>query len=124
MSIELMPSTHLILCRLLFLLPSIFPSISVFSNELALCIRWQKYWSLSISPANEYSGFISFRIDWFELLAAQGTLKSLLQHHNSKVSIIWCLSFFMVQAYLGIGELEEICVSGYVYSSPRRKVCI
>ena len=93
MSVEsVMPSNHLILCHPLLLMPSIFPSISVFSNELAVHIRWQKYWSLSISPANEYSGFISFRIQWFDLLAAQGTFKSLLQHHSLKAWII------MVQA--------------------------
>ena len=78
-------------------LPSIFPSIGVFSNESALHIRWQKYWSFSISPSNEYPGLISFRIDWFDHLAAQGTLKSLLQNHNSKTSIHWCSAFFMVQ---------------------------
>ena len=82
---SVMPSKHLILCRPL-LLPSIFPSIRVFSNELAVRIRWPKYWSFSISPSNEYSGLISFRIDWFDLLAVQGTLKSLLQHHNLKAS--------------------------------------
>ena len=90
-SIEsVMPSSHLILCRPLLLLPSVFPSIRVFSNELVLCIRWPKYWtfSFSISPSNEYSGLISFRIDWFDLLAVQGTLKSLLQHHSSKASIL------------------------------------
>ena len=83
----------------LLLLPSIFPSIRVFSNESALCIRWPKYWSFSfnISPSNEYSGLISFRIDWLDLLAVQGTLKSLLQHHSSKASIFWCSAFFMVQ---------------------------
>ena len=89
-SIEsLMLSNHLIFCHPLFLLPSIFPSIRVFSKELALCIRWPKYWSFSfsISPSSEYSGLISFRIDWFDLLALQGTLKSLLQHHSSKASI-------------------------------------
>ena len=99
MSIELvMPSNHLILCHLL-LLPSIFPSIRVFSNELVLHIRWPKYqsFSFSISPSNEYSGLISFRIDWFDLLAVQGTLKSLLQHHSSKASILWCSAFFIVQ---------------------------
>ena len=88
MSIEsVMPSNHLILCRPLLLPPSIFPSIRVFSNESALCIRWPKYWSFSfnISPSNEYSGLISFRIDWFDLLAVQGTLKSLLQYHSSKL---------------------------------------
>ena len=88
MSVELViSSNHLILCHILLLPPSIFPSIRVFSNESALCIRWPKYWSFSISPSNEYSGLISFRIDWFDLLAVQGTLKSLLQHHSSKASI-------------------------------------
>ena len=97
MSIEsVMPSNHLILCHPLLLLPSIFPSIRIFSNESALCIRWPKYWSFSISPSNEYLQLISFRIDWFDLLAVQGTLKSLLQHHNSKASIL-CSDFFMIQ---------------------------
>ena len=93
-----MPSNHLILCHPL-LLPSIFPSIRGFSNESALCIRWSKYWSFSfsISTSNEYSGLISFRMDWLDLLAVQGTLKSLLQHHSSKASILWCSAFFMVQ---------------------------
>ena len=92
---SVMPSNHLLLCHLL-LLPSIFPSIRVFSNELALYIGWPKYWSFSfsISPSNEYSGLISFRMDWFDLLPVQGTLKSLLQHHSSKVSILWCSAFF------------------------------
>ena len=92
MSIEsVMPSNHLILCRLLLFLPSIFPSIRVFSNESAFCIRWPKYWSFSfsISRSNEYSELVSFRIDWFDLLAVQGTPKSLLQHHSSKASILW-----------------------------------
>ena len=90
MSIEsVMPPNHLILCRPLLPLPSIFPSIRVFSNELALCIRWPKYWSFSISPSNEYSGLISFRMDWFDLLAVQGTLKSLLQHCSSKELIFF-----------------------------------
>ena len=94
-----MPSSHLILCRPLLLLPPIPPSISVFSNESAPHLRWPNYWnfSFSISPSNEYSGLISFRIDWFDLLAVQGTLKSLLQHHNSKASILWLSAFFMVQ---------------------------
>ena len=99
-SIEsVMPSNHVILCCPLLLLPSIFPSIRVFSNESALCIWWPKYWSFSfsISSSNEYSGLISFRMDWFDLLAAQGTLKSLLQHHSSKPSILWHSAFFMVQ---------------------------
>ena len=93
MSIEsVMPSNHLILCPPLLLLPSIFPSIRVFSNESTLCIMWPKYWSFSfsISPANEYSGLISFRMDWLDLPAVQGTLKSLLQHHSSKASILRC----------------------------------
>ena len=100
MSIELvMPSNHLILCRPLLLLPSIFPSMRVFSNELALCIRWPKYWSFifSISPSNEYSRLISFRMDWLDLLAVQGTLKSLLQHHSLKASVLPHSAFFMVQ---------------------------
>ena len=89
MSIEsVMPSKHLILCHLLLLLPSVFPSIGVFSNESALCIRWSKHWSFSLHPSNEYSGLISIRIDWFDLLAVQGTVKSLLQHHSSKASIL------------------------------------
>ena len=94
-----MPSNHLILCRPLLLLPSIFPSIRVFSSESALYIRWPRYWSfsLSINPSNEYSGLISFRIDWFDFLSVQGTLKSLLQHHNSTASVLWCSAFFMVQ---------------------------
>ena len=100
MSIKsVMPSNHLILCCLLLLLPSIIPSIRVFSNESVLSIRWPKYWSFSfsISPSNEYSGLISLRIHWFDLLAVQETLKSLLQHHSSKASILWCSAFFIVQ---------------------------
>ena len=100
MSIELvMPSKHLILCRPLLLPPSIFPSIRVFSNESVLRIRWPKYWSFSfnINPSNEYSGLISFRIDWLHLLAVQGTLKSLLQHHSSKASVLRHSAFFIVQ---------------------------
>ena len=99
-SIEsLMPSNHLILCHPLLLLPSIFPSIRVFSNESALSIRWPKYWSfsVSISPSNEHPGLISFMMDWLDLLAVQGTLKSLLQHHSSKASILLCSAFFIVQ---------------------------
>ena len=94
-----MPSNHFILCLPLLLLPSISPSISVFSNESALRIRWPKYWSFSfnISSSSEYSGLISFRMDWWDLLAVQGTLKSLLQHHSSKASILWHLAFFRVQ---------------------------
>ena len=92
-------SSHLILCHLLLLPPSIFPSIRVFSNESVLCIRWPKYWSFSFSigPSNEYSGLISFRMDWLDLLAVQGTLKSLLQHHSSKASVLRCSAFFIVQ---------------------------
>ena len=100
MSLELvMPSSHLILCCPLLLLPSIFPSIRVFSNESALRIRWPKYWSFSfsISPSNEHPGLISFKMDWLGLLAVQGTLKSLLQHHSSKASILCCPAFFIVQ---------------------------
>ena len=96
---SVMPSNYLILSRPLLLLPSIFPSIRVFSNELALCIRWPKYWSFSfnISPSNEHPGLISFRMDWLDLLAVQGTLKSLLQHHSSKASILRCSAFLIVQ---------------------------
>ena len=100
MSIEsVMPSNHLILCHPLLLLPSVIPSIRVFSNESVLHIRWPKFWSFgfSISPSNEYSGLISFRIDWFDLFAAQGTLKSLLQYQSLKASILWRSAFFMVQ---------------------------
>ena len=93
-----MPSNHLILCQSLLLLPSIFPSIRVFSNEWALCIKWPKYWSFrfNISPSNEHPGLISFRMDWLDLLAVQGTLKSLLQHHSSKASILQCSALFTV----------------------------
>ena len=103
---SVMPSNHLILFHPLFLLPSIFPSIRVFSNESALRIRWPKHWSFSfnISPSNEYSGLISFRIDWSDLLAAQGTLKSILQHYSSKASILQRSAFFMVQ-------LSHPCIS-------------
>ena len=100
MSIKsVMPSNHLILCRPLLLLPSIFPNVRVFSNESVLHIRWPKYWSFSfsISSSNEYSGLISFRMDWLDLLEVQGTLKSLLQHHSSKPSILWYSAFFIVQ---------------------------
>ena len=97
-----MPSNHLILCRPLLLPPSIFPSIRVFSNVLVLCIRWPNYWSFSfsISPSNKYSGLISSRVDWFDLLTLQGTLKSLLQHHSLKASVLWCSVLFMVQLSL------------------------
>ena len=103
------PSNHLILCRPLLLLPSITPSIRVFSNESALHMRWPKYWSFSfsISPSNEHPGLISVRMDWLDLLADQGTLKSILQHHSSKASILWCSVFFIVQLsypYMTTGE--------------------
>ena len=110
MSIELvMPSYHLIFCYLLLLLPSILPGIRDFSNESALCIRWPRYWSFSfsISPSNEYSGLIYFRMDWLDLLEVQGTLKSLLQHHSSKASILHCSAFFIVQLshpYMSTGK--------------------
>ena len=109
MSIELvMPSNHLILCHLL-LLPLIFPSITVFSNESALRIRCPKYWSFSfnISPSNEYPGLIYFRIDWLDLLAVHGTLKSLLQHHSSKASILQCSAFFIVHSHIHTWPLEK-----------------
>ena len=104
-----MPSNHLILCHPLFLLPSVFPSIRVFSTETIICVRWPKYWSFSfsISPSNKYSGLISLRMDWFDLIAVQMTLKSLLQHHNMKASILWCSAFFMVQlshSYMTTGK--------------------
>ena len=94
-----MPPNHLLLCHPVLLLPSIFPNIRVFSNESSFCIRWPKYWSFSfnISPSNEHLGLISFRMDWLDLLAVQGTLKSLLQHHSSKASILWCSAFFIVK---------------------------
>ena len=94
-----MPSNHLILCHPLLLLPSIFTSIRVFSNKSALCVRWPKYWSFSfnISCSNEHSGLITFRMDWLDLLAVQGTLKTLLQHHRSKASVLWCSAIFIVQ---------------------------
>ena len=110
MSIEsVMPSNHLILCHPLLLLPSIFPSIRVFSDESVLHIRWPKYWTFSFNiwPSNEYSGSISFRMDWLDLLVVQGTLKSLLQHHSSEASIVRCLAFFIVQLshlYVTIGK--------------------
>ena len=123
MSIEsVMPSSHLILCRPLLLLPSIFPSSRVFSSELALHIRWLKYWSFSISPSSEYSELISFRIDWFDLLAVQGTLKSLLHHHNSKASILRCSAFFRIQLshpYMTTGKtiaLTRLTIVGKVMS--------
>ena len=114
-----MPSNHLILCCPLLLPPSTFPSIRVFSNESVLHIRWPKYWSFSfsISPSNEYSRLISFRVDWFELLAVCGTLKSLVQHHNSKASILWCSTFSMVQLshpYMITGNTIALAIWAFV----------
>ena len=111
---SVMPSNHLIPCRPL-LLPSVFPSIRVFSSELSLCIRWPKYWSFSfnISPSKDYSGLISFGIDWFDLLAVRGTLESLLQHHHLKASILCCSAFFMVQLshpYMTIGNTLALTI--------------
>ena len=120
MCIELvMPSNHLILCRPLLLLPSIFPSITVFPKESVLRIRWPKYWSFSfsISPSNEYSGLTSFRIDWFDLLAVQGSLKSLLQHHSSKASVLQPSAFFMVQLshpYMTTGKIIALTRQTFV----------
>ena len=115
-----MPSNHLILCPLLLRSPSIFPSIRVFSNESALRIRWPKYWSFifSISHSNEYSGLISFRIDCLDLLGVQGTLKNLLQHHNSKASILRCSAFFMIQlSHLYMTTGKTIALTNHTYVS-------
>ena len=111
-----MPSNHLILCRPVLLLPSIFPSIRVFSDESVLRIRWPKYWSFSfsISPSKEHPELISFRMDWLNLLAVQGTLKSPLQHHNSKASILWCSAFFVVQlshSYMTVGKVMYVALT-------------
>ena len=116
---SVMPSNHLILCHPLLLLPSIFPSIRVFSNKLALCIRFPKYWSFSFSicTSNEYSELISFRIDWFDLLAVQENLKSLFQHHSSKASILQCSAFFMVQLshlYMTTGKTKTLTIWTFV----------
>ena len=112
-----MPSSYLILCRPLLLPPPIFPSIRVFSNESALCIRWPKYWnfSFSISRSDEHLGLISFRMDWLDLHAIQGTLKSLLQHHSSKASILWCSAFFRVQTSLLLHKVYKIVHYGIQY---------
>ena len=120
MSIDLMMQyNHLLLCHPLLLLPSVFPSIRVFSNESALLIRWSKYWSFtfSISPSSEYSGLISFRIDWFDLLAVQQTLKSLLQHHSLKALIVWHSAVFMVQLshpYMTTGKTIALTIQTFV----------
>ena len=118
-----MPSSHLIICCPLLLPPSIFPSIRVFSNESALHIRWPKYWSFSfsISPSNEHPGLISFRMDWLDLLAVQGTLKSLLQHHSSKASILWRSAFFTVQLshpYMTTGKTIALTRRTFVGKGP------
>ena len=123
MSIEsVMPSNHFTLCRPLLLPPSVFPSIRIFSNESVLHIRWPKYWSFSfsISPYNEYSGLISFRMDWLELLAVQGTLKSLLQHHSSKASILWRSAFFIVQ----LSHLMAVVTTCSDFGAPKNKVSL
>ena len=126
MSIEsVMPSNHLILCCPLLLLPSIFPSIRVFSSKSLLHIRWLKYWSFSFSigPSNEYSGLVSFRIDWFDLLAVKETLKSLLQHHSSKASILQCSAFFIVQLshpYITTGKTPRVLI----FHSDRQKLLV
>ena len=118
---SVMPSNHLILCQPLLLLPSIFPSIRVFSSESALHIWWPKYWSFSFSirASNGYSGLVSFRIDWFDLSEVQGTLKSLLQHHSSKASILWCSAIFMVQLshpYMTTGKTTALTIRTFVIS--------
>ena len=129
-----MPSNHLIFCHPLLLLPSIFPRIRVFSNESALCIRWPKYWSISfiISPFNEHPGLISFRMDWLDLFAVQGILKSLLQHHSSKASILQCSAFFIVRLsrpYMTTGKTIALTrrtfvdkVMSLVFNMPSRLV--
>ena len=114
-----MPFNHLLLCSPLLLLPTIFPSIRIFSSELALCVRWPKYWSFSfgICPSNEYSGLISFKIDWFDLLAVQGTLKHLLQYHSSKASILLCSAFSVVQLshpYMTTGKTIALTIQTFV----------
>ena len=117
---SVIPSNHLILCHPLLLLPSIFPSIRDFSNESVLCIRWPKYWSFSfsISPFNEYSGPSSFRMDWLDLLAVQGTLKSLLQHHSSKASILWGSAFLIVQlSYPYMTTGKTIALTRWIFVS-------
>ena len=112
-----MPSNNFILCHPLLLLPSIFPSLRIICNESAFHIRWPKYWgfSYSISPSNKYSGLISFRIDWFDLLAVQGTLESLLQHRSLKVSILWCSAFFMIShPYMTTGQIITLTIRTFV----------
>ena len=117
-SIEsVMPSNHLVLCRSLLLLPSIVPSTRVFSNELALCIRWPKYWSFSISPSKEYRGLVSFRMHWLDLLAVQGTLRSLLQHHSLQAPVLWLSAFFIVRLshrYMTTGKTIALTIWTFV----------
>ena len=113
-----MPSNHLLLCRPFLLPSSIFPSIRVFTNDSVLRIRWPEYWSFSfsISPSNEYSGLISFRIDWFDLLAVQRTLKNLLQHHSSKASVLWCSAFFIIQlSYLCMTTGKTVALTRWIF---------
>ena len=122
-----MPSNHLVLCCPLLLPPSVFPSIRVFSNESVLCIRWLKYWSFSfsISPSNEYSRLISFRMDWLDLLAVQGTRKTLLQHHSSRASVLWHSAFFIIQLshpYMTTGK--TIALTRQKKSKKKKKVGI
>ena len=115
--LSVMPCNHLVLCHPFVLLPLIFPSIRVFSNESAICIRWPKYWSFSLSPFNEYSGLISFKMDWFGLLAVPGTLKSLPQHYSSKASILCCSAFFIVQLshpYMTTGKIQALIIGTFV----------
>ena len=124
---SVMSSNHLILCHPLLLLPSISPNIRDFSNELAIHIRWPEYWSFSISPSNEYSGLMSFTIDYFDLLAFQGTLKSLLQHHSSKTSILWCSVFFMVQLshqYMTTGKTTALTILTVNYGNNIKTVSV
>ena len=123
-----MPSNHFILCHPLLLPPSIFPSIRVFSNESALHIRWPKYWSFSFnfSPSNEYSGLISIRMDWLDLLAVQGTIKILLQNHNSKATILWCSAFFIVQLshpYMTTGKTSNHKPQIYLHTNILKSTC-
>ena len=125
---SVMPSNHLILCRPLLLLPLIFPSIRVLSNESALCIRWPKYWSFSfkISPSIEHPGLISFRMDWLDLLAVQGTLRCLLQHHSSKAAILWHSAFFIIQLlnpYMTTGKTSNHKPQIYLHTNILKSMC-
>ena len=118
MSIESVRPFNHVICRPLLLLPSIFPSIGVFSSESTVWLRWPEYWSFSISPSSEYSGLISFRIDWFDLLAVKGTLKSLLQHHSSKASVLWHAAFFMIQlSHVNMTTAKTIALTRWTFVS-------